>query len=352
MIFYFILCTLVFCLSYAQSKSKDKYISLDIKVMLFLLMFLPAAFRVGIGTDYNTYVKIFNNLARGHESKTELGWIVVNQIVYKNGLGVQWIFAISSFLTLIWLFLLDKDYFYMSIFVWFLYYYTNSFNAVRNAISISMFYYSYYLCVNDKRIKGFILIILGSLFHNSALIYIPVYLFMCYIPISKKSTLIIAVLGYVMLRLFHLSQMIMDSSLITSTKYGAYVTLLKYNSTTQTSSGLGILLRHFVLFLTYFLCSESKTSKKNFSAMSFLFLAVLFSDILMTQIYIFSRLRTIFLVGYMAMYVHLFSWKSRNIWIELFKLFSLSHTLIFYFLYSIIENMNEVVPYASIFGVF
>ena len=349
MFFYIYLCLFVFILSFSYTKCKNPYLALDIKILIFLFLFIPAALRFGIGTDYVNYVHIFNTFKNTNEIQQEFGWKLINQFVLLNNLPVHFIFVIASFLTYFALFWTDKKSFWIVFFIYFLYLYTTSYNAVRNAISITFFWASYTCLLKGKKIKGFLLILLGSLFHSSALVYIPVYLLMCFLRLSKKKTLIIAVIGYILLARLRLAEHIMDSTFLQGLRYAAYISRKEYNTASSIGSGFGILLRQFFLFLLYALCDESKSDKKEFNAVSVLFLFLLFSDILMVQIVIFSRLLTIFYVAYMACFRHIFIYKSKNAYIEVMKWGCLAYSIVFVFLWGLATNQNEVIPYTSIF---
>ena len=290
MFFYIFLCCTLLLLSFSCSKSKNLYISIDLRIVVFLILFLPAALRLNIGTDYKNYVSIFNQLQYGHEIRQEFGWKLINIFVIRNSLSVQWIFVISSFLIYTFAFATDKKDLWIVMFVYFLYLYTSSYNAVRNAISISLFWFSYIWLLKGKRLKGFFFVIFASLFHASAYLYIPVYLMMCFFKMNKKITILLGLGIYILLTKLHFAQLIMNSALFGTSKYAKYLFSEKYNSATVTNSGFGVLLRHFYIFFIYSLCDERKCSKREFSAISICFLAILASDILMTQIFIFYRL--------------------------------------------------------------
>ena len=337
--------------AFSYSKCDDKYLSVDLKCLVFLLIFIPSAIRVNIGTDYVNYLGYFNSFAITGNSFFEMGWTVLESIILELGLHYQWLFVISSFLIFIWFLFIDKKYFFPTITIFFLYFYTFSYNGVRNSISVMLFFLSYIYLIKNKKLKGFLFVLAGTLFHSSAWLCILIYLLMLFVKLSKKRTLIIAFIIYMVFFKFQLAQNLLNSSLLGATKYAKYAASLSYNKANEVSSGLGVLLRHFVLFFTYCLTSEKKVSKKEFSAMSVLFLSLLSADILATQIYAFGRLRVIFSVAYMAMFVNLYSWKSKNIFIEIGKFCSFLYSFLFVFVLGLLANQNEIVPYTSMIGV-
>lgn len=350
MTFYVLLLILLFTASFCYSNAKNKYVAMDMKFLCFLLLFIPAAVRLNIGTDYGSYVRIFNRVRTGHEIYQEFGWMLLNLFVARTRLHYQWIFGISSFLTYIFLFFTKKKDAWIVLLVYFLYLYTTSYNAVRNAISITMFWYAYCCLCSEKRMRGLVFILLATQFHTSAYLYIPIYLAMCFVRMNKRTTLCVAVVGYILFARLHMAQHIMESPAFVMFRYAHYVTSAEYNTSANINSGLGILLRHFCLFLAYCLCDEKRCPQKEFSSISILFLSLFFTDILSTQIFIFYRLRDCFTVAYMAIFSCLFRYRSRNTFYEAGKMFCLAFASVVFFVLGLFKNINEIVPYTSILG--
>lgn len=349
MTFYVLLLILFFTASFCYSNAKNKYVAMELKFLCFLLLFIPAAVRLNIGTDYGNYVRVFNRLRAGHEIYQEFGWMLLNLFVARTSLHYQWIFVLSSFLTYVFLFFTKKKDAWIVLVIYFLYLYTTSYNAVRNAISVAMFWYAYCCLHREKRVRGLAFILLAAQFHSSAYLYIPVYLAMCFVKMRKHTTICIAVVGYILLARLHLAQVIIESPALAMFKYASYVSSEQYNSVTKMNSGLGVLLRHFCTFLMYCMCDEKRCPKEEFSSISILFLLILFTDILSVQIIIFYRLCDCFKVAYMAMFSCLFRYRSLNSFYEVGKIFCLAYVIILVFMGGLFNNANEIVPYTSIF---
>lgn len=350
MFIYIAIAVLIFVVSFCYSNTRNKYLSVELKFLCFLLLFVPAAVRLNIGTDYQSYVSIFNRVRAGREIYQEFGWMLINLFVARAKLHYQWVFVISSFLTYVFLFFTKKKDAWIVLVVYFLYLYTTSYNAVRNAISIAMFWYSYCCLCRGKRLRGFVFVLLSTLFHISACIYIPIYMAMCFVRMNKRVTICIAVVCYILFARLHFAQRILEAPVLAMSKYAHYVTSAKYSAAVKMNSGLGVLLRHFYLFLMYCLCDEKRCPQKEFSSISILFLSLLFTDILSTQIFIFYRLRDCFIVAYMAMFSCLFRYRSRNALYEVGKIFCLLYAIVMVFVLGLLKNINEIVPYTSILG--
>ena len=87
-----------FCFSFCYSFSKDQAVSICLKTICFLIIFLPAALRFNIGTDYSHYTQGFYRYKNGMNPGKELAWNFIYDIVIKFDLRDQWIFIISSFI--------------------------------------------------------------------------------------------------------------------------------------------------------------------------------------------------------------------------------------------------------------
>ena len=347
MAFYILQFLFLFVFSFSYSYSKDKYFSIIFKFLSFFIIFIPAAIRYNIGTDYSNYVQIFNNLKFGHEIQQEYGWKFLNLFVISNKLSVQWIFIISSFITYIWLFYTDKKSTWIVLLIYYLYLYTYSFNAVRNAISITLFWYSYMCLLREKKIRGFVFILIGSLFHVSAFLYIPLYFMMCFVPIKRNTTIILGVVFYVLFARLNFAGILLNSFLLKETKFAVYSTHSKYAEEVIISTGLGVTLRLLYTFLLYILCDKAKCKKEESYAISWLFLALIIADSLAIQIFIFRRLLDCFYIAYIAMFYCLLK-KSNNVYTQLGKLFCFIYVFVFVFLAGLYRNSNEIIPYMTI----
>lgn len=350
MFIYIAIAVLVFTASFCYSNTRNKYLAVELKFLCFLLLFIPAAVRLNIGSDYQSYVSIFNRVCAGREIYQEFGWMLINLFVARVKLHHQWVFVISSFLTYVFLFFTKKKDAWIVLVVYFLYLYTTSYNAVRNAISIAMFWYSCCCLWKGKRLRGFVFVLLSTLFHSSAYLYIPVYIAMCFVRMNKWVTICIAVIGYILFARLHFAQRILESPVFAMFSYAHYATSAKGSAAVKINSGLGMLLRHFYLFLMYCLCDEKRCPQKEFSSISVLFLLLLFTDVLSTQIFIFYRLRDCFIVAYMAMFSCLFRYRSCNAFYEVGKIFCLVYAIVLIFVLGLLKNINEIVPYTSILG--
>ena len=162
--------------AYCVSRSRNYETEFFFRMATFLCMFLPAALRYGIGTDYFNYIDILNS--RTLNSNIEWAYRMMNDIIRYLNLDIQWIFIISSFLIYIPIcFLVKKNKIYVLFFI--LLVYLRSYNIIRQAIAISFVLcaFSHYI-ENRKNIVLIIGALFASTFHFSALLILPLILFL------------------------------------------------------------------------------------------------------------------------------------------------------------------------------
>lgn len=191
MLFYLILFVNISIFSLCHSKSKDVYIAGFAKILVFLLLFIPAALRYGIGTDYFSYVRNFNLISHGVVTRLEPGFVAINHLSDFLNLGAQGVFAITAFFTYLFLLIaVPKKSFFIIIPVYFCMFYAFSYNVIRNALAISIAYCAYHAFSNRKIILSFILVSIASLFHISALLFFPMFLIMLIVKMDKLAAII------------------------------------------------------------------------------------------------------------------------------------------------------------------
>ena len=120
-------------LAFCYSKSKDKSASVVFLVSTFLALFLPAAVRYNIGTDYKNYVQIISaSLPKHRYAVFETGWIPMLWLLDNFDLNIHFFFVLTDFAILMCLFfVLDKKSFYLCIPIYVCFAYIQSFSLVR-----------------------------------------------------------------------------------------------------------------------------------------------------------------------------------------------------------------------------
>lgn len=157
-----------------------------IAAILSVLPFIAVAgFRYDVGTDYlYTYVPRFREIANGQDSYFEWGFFLLNKVIQYYTLDYFWLFLICAAITYILVFSCIYRYLKDPAFGIFLFVATTSFfvslNTTRQYIAIAVFVWSVRYIKSKELWKYVVAIILGSLFHSSILIMLPLY-FLCHL---------------------------------------------------------------------------------------------------------------------------------------------------------------------------
>ena len=93
MLFYSILLFLIICSASIVTYEKNTQIVTLFKIITFLLLFLPAAFRYNVGADYQNYINMYNEISAGGKELIEPGYWFLNYIIDKCGGSAQFVLA-------------------------------------------------------------------------------------------------------------------------------------------------------------------------------------------------------------------------------------------------------------------
>lgn len=148
---------------------------------IFLILFALSACRLNVGNDYAKYVEFMHLVNCDSYVPTEVGFNLVVKLIYglsgfENYLLV---FALYAFVTVL-LFLLamyeQSDEFSLSFFLFMaLGYYFQTFSTVRYYLALAAALYSMKFVLRRQWGRFAVLILLGSTFHKSLLVVIPLY---------------------------------------------------------------------------------------------------------------------------------------------------------------------------------
>lgn len=148
---------------------------------IFLILFALSACRLNVGNDYAKYVEFMHLVNCDSYVPTEIGFNLLVKLVYglsgyENYLLV---FAVYAFVT-VFLFLLaiyeQSDEFPFSFFLFMMLgYYFQTFSTVRYYLALAIALYSMKFVLRRQWGRFIVLILLGSTFHKSLLVVIPLY---------------------------------------------------------------------------------------------------------------------------------------------------------------------------------
>lgn len=166
--------------------------------MSLAIPMLVGALRYGVGTDYTTYVAIYDQLSQLslpqylslQSLDVEIGFYLLVQISSFLTGNYLLLFAISSFLTVYFFYLGLKKYdIRQKASVYFLYLtivFPFSFNSVRQGIAISICFYAFSFIIERVPKKYLLWILAASVFHKSALFLLPFYFINRFVKKNKK----------------------------------------------------------------------------------------------------------------------------------------------------------------------
>ena len=148
---------------------------------IFVILFLLSACRLNVGNDYARYVEFMHLVNCNAYVPTEIGFNLLVKLVYglsgyENFLLV---FAFYSFVTVLFFLLAlyeQSDEFGLGFFVFMtLGYYFQTFSTVRYYLALAVALYSMKFVMRRQWGRFVVLVLLGSAFHKSLLVVIPLY---------------------------------------------------------------------------------------------------------------------------------------------------------------------------------
>lgn len=248
-IFYILLLCGLVCSSCCVSFARDKFLVKFFQGITFLILFLPAAFRYGIGVDYFNYVTIFDNISRGGEFSKEPIWWVLNRFVYELGGDARVLIALVAFLTYYFMFceVISKKWFiYVPVF--FLIIYTWTFTTLRQMLAMSMCFFSLCRVQKGKYFLAFVVFILSFFVHRSVLFYILIYGIVKMVRVKKRIGIIFVFAIYIIAVM--LGPLLNDIFLmiVSLTLYGSDYINSDWVNAPEISTGLGRLLKSCIYF--------------------------------------------------------------------------------------------------------
>lgn len=150
---------------------------------LSIILVVVSSIRYGVGTDYETYKKAFEEFyCQGKNPywlNFEWGFIMLNKGVALISDNIQSLLALSAIITMAFFVKTYRDnsndqLFSLFLFVT-LYFYATSFNIVRQSIALAIVFWGTKDLMYKKPKSYFMKVVVASLFHTSALIMIPFY---------------------------------------------------------------------------------------------------------------------------------------------------------------------------------
>src|SRR5699024_4311729 len=234
---------------------------------IVISLLIPSIFvglRYKVGTDYETYVIIYNKVNQLtyieflNTNNYEVGFFTLEKLSHWVG-DVQFLFFLSSFLTLLFLYFALKQYIgKLSITLGYILYiftvFPDSLNAVRQQLAIAIIVFSLKYIIEKKLIKFIIYVFLASTFHITAIIVIPFYFLFHYsgqeIDRKDKYKIVLRVLFLISIVIFIASY---GYFLDLTAKLSGVERFSEYSNESGTGNNREIILNFFILLIMLFM---------------------------------------------------------------------------------------------------
>ena len=254
---YLLILVILLIISYLESnyRIKEGLTKKSFIFFTFLILTLTASLRYNLGQDYHTYLHIYKTPNAQLRFEFLFRWL--NQGFNYFKLPYPYLFGISSFITILSVFIASKKYsekMFLSIYLYFsIYYLYWVFSVVRQGISNSIILLSVSFIENKKLLQVSIITIIAYGFHQSGILLILFY-FLNYIKFEKNSLLIFLIITIIIGQSGIFNHLIFLSpylkSYSTHGNYTATNSILSFN-----------VLNRFIVFFFIWLYSDQIKSK-------------------------------------------------------------------------------------------
>lgn len=270
----------------------------------FLLVFIPAAIRYDIGTDYLNYLRIYESGSYINYQFKEPAFYFINWFLDSIGAHYQWLFTVFAFIfTAVAFKAYPRKNTWLLHFLFFAMLWFFSFNGMRQAVALSWCFLALFAFFEKRYVWFFVLTLIGATFHQSAL-FITVAGFAALIPLGNQVKYRVApysFIGFIIFTYISMNVVLVYMeqilSLVGLTKYAGYFSSAKHFVARDFGSGIGVLAK--VLFSVYIIWSARYYIQlnKNFWLLIVLIFAYAVGVVLADKIIIFGRMADTFIVA-------------------------------------------------------
>ncbi len=350
MFFYLLIMFFVLVFAFLLRFSKTPMQVFYIKSIIFLLLFIPAAFRFQPGEDYIRYLNTYYELKEGWKlPELEIGYRVLVKLVILFKLHPQWIFIFFSAFTYFFILKCENNIFFPIILVYLVFWYFPSLVIIRNALSFSLSFYSLYYYLTGRRKKWILYVLLACMFHNTAIIYALIYFLGDFFTFSKRKVLMMAIIVIILGNILTIPVLCNILSPVLSEKYLFYLRGDYAMGVANRNSGLGVLIRRGLLFSSF--CVVDKKiikSEKEYSVISGTFILLIVCEVYLFSFPAIYRLMYIGSLYYFLVFKNLY-YNNRNYFIILYKIV-LIFLLFFLNTYLPFNKSPSLIPYQTFLG--
>ena len=147
--------------------------------IILVPMWVLSSIRVGVGTDYFSYLYMVQNLASYSEKLEPLSFLIFSVF---GGISFHAALAVFSLLALFGSFRFLKTFSPQSNYAYLMYfclpiYYLQTFNHVRQWAAIGLAYFGLHFLYNRGHVRAFLLLACAFAIHTSVFMLLPLYIF-------------------------------------------------------------------------------------------------------------------------------------------------------------------------------
>lgn len=269
---------------------KSIFLFICIMQMTFIV-----GFRFNVGRDFLSYERVYYNIK--NFGSLEIGYLWLNKLLNYFDIPFVGLNVCMALLTFIFLIKaiskMTVDY-TLSIYLYIsLFFFYHAMNQTRQGLAISIGLYAISF-LSEGRNKRFIFwILIGSLFHASILIMIPL-IFLCDVSVDKKMVTV-----YLSVPLIFIAGYGLVLKLISYTKYSIYIRS-NYDMRGLWSTIANLLVRIIMIIIVMILMKNTRKSKKENSLLHMAFLCTIF-QVMAIYSSIFGRVTTSFFIAYIIL---------------------------------------------------
>lgn len=179
LIFYVVLFSISTYFIFLSNRTKQKTKKNVFVIIGLAIPILISELRYDVGTDFDTYVAMYDSIEGFSTSNVELLFLVISKMAMFLG-NIQYMFAIYSALTIIFVYKsleYNKNKYSLSLtfFLYLFLHFAISLNIIRQALAVAIVFFSYRYLVEKNFNKFIFWILIASISHITALIFLPMY---------------------------------------------------------------------------------------------------------------------------------------------------------------------------------
>lgn len=332
-------------LTYAISSDKFVCRKSFLRSFAYLISFCIILFfnglRYYVGKDYIGYLNYFDGFTM---LQIEPSFILITIFFRNFNHGFYYLIFTCTFITyfLFYRSFISDKVTYIGLGIFLLLFMPLFNNIIRQAIAVSVFYYSVKFIHQKNFLKYFFLILIAASFHYSAIFLLPLYFIRkLYLNFSIS---LITILLVIVITISVLHTQIIKDLLMSIPFYGDYILGIEGDS--RNNSEIGVLLK--IILGIQILYLSKKIDIEYFGIYRNLLLIGIFLTILGSSVSILSRFTNYFYISIIYLSSEIFKNKFKNKNLHLIIVIIIAFAL---FEAEFIYNRNYSIPYKSIMQV-